>query len=242
MAVKRRRIVPLKRTLRRGNVGTDAVAVKRALIRAKCFSAPAKGKRITRQFGKLAVAGLKKFQKRHGLPADGIYGPRTHKKLLPFFDNHGAQLMSTAPAPELGAPRRQAVVNEAMWGYNNRGRIHYRMSRPMPSLNAGHRLSQTHDCSGFATACYKRAQAADPNGLGYSGLGYTGTLAVHGRSVSRAAARPGDLVFYGRGYPYTHVAIYVGNGRVISHGSEGGPYLLNIDYRSDRRLIRSYLA
>lgn len=241
MAV-RRRIIPLKRTLRRGNVGQDARAVKRAMIRAKTYEPPPKGRKLNNQYGPFTVKAVKKFQSRKGLPADGIYGPRTHKAALPYFDNYGASLMALAPAPELGAPRRQQVVNEAMWGYNNRGAIHYRQTRPMPSLRAGHRLPQTHDCSGFATACYFRAGAADPNGLGYNGQGYTGTLSTHGRSVSLAAARPGDLVFYGRGYPYSHVAIYAGSGRVISHGSEGGPYLLNIDYRSDRRLIRSYLA
>jgi NlpC/P60 family/Putative peptidoglycan binding domain len=238
---KRRRIIPLKRTLKRGAVGPDCRAVKRALIRAKCYDPPPKGKRLTNQFGRFAVNGVKAFQRKVRIPADGVYGPRTHKKLLPYFDSYGAFLMGRAPAPQLGSGRRQAVVNEATWCYNRRGWIHYSMARPIPARYAGHRLPQTMDCSGFATMCYKRAGASDPNGMGYSGYGWTGTLCVHGRSVSLAAARPGDLVFYGQGYPYTHVAVYVGHNRVISHGSEGGPYLLNIDYRNDRRIIRSYL-
>lgn len=237
---KRRRIVPLKRTLKRGAVGPDCRAVKRALIRAKCYDPPPRGKKLNNQYGRFAVNGVKAFQKKHRLPADGIYGPRTHKKLMIYFDSYGAWLMGHAPAPELGGPRRQQVVTEAIWYYNRRNLIHYAQTRPIP-IYRGHRLPQTIDCSGFATMCYKHAGASDPNGLGFSGAGYTGTLAVHGRSVSLAAARPGDLVFYGRGYPYSHVAIYVGHNRVISHGSEGGPYLVPIDYRRDRRIIRSYL-
>lgn len=237
----RRRIVPLKRTLRLGDVGPDVTALKRALAKTGLYR-PTGGK-ATPQFGKALQLGLKKFQRKWKIPADGVYGPRTHRKLMPRYDLASAHLMSLAPAGVGGTlDRRGAVVAEATWGYNNRAAIHYSQARPMPSINAGHRLPQTHDCSGFATACYKRAGAADPNALGYSGYGWTGTLATHGRSVSLAAARPGDLVFYGSGYPYSHVAVYVGAGRVVSHGSEGGPYLLNIDYRRDRRVIRSYLA
>lgn len=236
----RRRIIPLKRTLKRGAVGSDCRAVKRALVRAKCMDPPARGKVFNNQYGQFAVNGVKAFQKKNRLPADGIYGPRTHKKLMIYFDSVGARWMSLAPAPELGGSRRQRVVTEATWYYNRRGSVHYRQSRPFP-VNAGHRLPITIDCSAFATICYKLAGASDPNGLGFSGQGYTGTLAAHGRSVSLAAARPGDLVFYGRGYPYEHVAVYVGHNRVISHGSEGGPYLCSVDYRRDRRVIRSYL-
>ena len=68
--------------------------------------------------------------------------------------------------------------------------------------------------------------------MGYNGFGYTGTLINHGTRVSASNLRLGDLVFYGR-YGITHVAIYVGFGRVVSHGSESGPLLLSTYYRSD---------
>jgi len=80
----------------------------------------------------------------------------------------------------------------------------------------------------------------DPNGLGYNGWGYTGTQIQNGRRLSSVTlARPGDLVFYGR-YGITHVAIYVGNGRVVSHGSESGPLLVSMYYRSDLQYVRTY--
>ena len=104
------------------------------------------------------------------------------------------------------------------------------------------------DCSSFATWTYFVAGASDPNGAGYSTTAaWTGTLGVHGVSLGLTRreqlrkARPADLVFYGRGLPWEHVAIYVGGGQVVSHGSEAGPLLRPLDYRLDRGDIRSYL-
>lgn len=75
--------------------------------------------------------------------------------------------------------------------------------------------------------------------------GYTGTLSQHGKTV-RVRAKVGDLVFYGNAWPYEHVAVVRRGGllrfaKVFSHGSEPGPYLLGIDYRPDRRLVKRYL-
>lgn len=72
--------------------------------------------------------------------------------------------------------------------------------------------------------------------------GYTGTQVDHGVKVN-GRKRFGDLVFYGDqggGVP-KHVAMYVGWGMVVSHGSEGAPYLCRIDYRDDRASVRRYI-
>jgi cell wall-associated NlpC family hydrolase len=100
------------------------------------------------------------------------------------------------------------------------------------------------DCSSFVTWCYFAAGAPDPNGLGYNGFGYTGTQIAHGQEKGRP--RPGDLVFYGPSRSaINHVTLYVGNGRVISHGQETGPQLLPMDYGrgslGGRQQIRTYL-
>jgi len=84
----------------------------------------------------------------------------------------------------------------------------------------------------------------DPNELRFNGSGYTGTLCQHGHAVG-PPYQVGDLVFYG-GPPYHHVTIVyqlLQQGRtaeVWSHGHEGGPVLVPIDYRSDRREVRRY--
>jgi hypothetical protein len=74
--------------------------------------------------------------------------------------------------------------------------------------------------------------------------GFTGTQYNHGKRVIHDSnLKIGDLIFYGDqggGVP-EHVAVYVGGGYVFSHGSEGGPYILRLDYRSDRRQSRRYI-
>lgn len=100
------------------------------------------------------------------------------------------------------------------------------------------------DCSSFATWCYW-------NGLFFRGghsdiingehwkAGWTGTMMQHGAAV--ASPIPGDAVIYGRGPDGSHTAIYTGGGLVVSNGSEGGPYLLRWNYRSDVLAIRRYI-
>lgn len=96
------------------------------------------------------------------------------------------------------------------------------------------------DCSSYATWCYWVAKLRDPNGMNYNGFGYTGTQINNGRRLyTMAQVRDGDLIFYGRN-GISHVAIYVGNGRVVSHGSESGPLLLSMYYRSDLRFAHTY--
>lgn len=94
------------------------------------------------------------------------------------------------------------------------------------------------DCSSSVTGLYWLAHLPDPNGLGYNGYGYTGTQAAHGVVVWRigqplSQLKPGDLIFYGGGWPHHHVTMYLGNGRVFSHGTSLGPYNLPVLYRSD---------
>lgn len=78
------------------------------------------------------------------------------------------------------------------------------------------------------------------NGLNWSG-GYTGTLLTHGLHVSTSQLIPGDAVIYGNGWPGKHVAMYIGNGLVYSHGSEAGPFQLRYNYRKDILGCRRYI-
>ena len=59
------------------------------------------------------------------------------------------------------------------------------------------------DCSGLVMASYARVGIKLPH--------YTGALLGRGVRVSRAALRPGDLVFLTSG----HVSLYIGGGRVV---------------------------
>lgn len=68
----------------------------------------------------------------------------------------------------------------------------------------GNSLSTGVDCSGLVQQIYRR--------LGVNVPRTTYEQAKHGRKVSVASIRPGDLVFY-RGLD--HVGIYVGNGKIV---------------------------
>ena len=117
---------------------------------------------------------------------------------------------------------RQKIVTAARWGIGHEPQIHYGELRPVP---LGRHLPLTTDCSGFVTLCFFLAGAPDPNGLGYSGEGWTGTLMRNLARIDRAAARPGDLVLWGA-YPGHHVAIVLEAGAdplLASHGQERGP-------------------
>lgn len=126
---------------------------------------------------------------------------------------------------------RAAIVAYARWACLpvNEPRIHYKQIRPIPLADGkAKRLPLSTDCSGFVTiACYY-AGAPDPNGLNYSGAGYTGTLRKHLKEIPLAAAQPGDLIIYGPGTGH-HVVIVVESAAdplVCSHGVERGPLMI----------------
>jgi cell wall-associated NlpC family hydrolase len=129
---------------------------------------------------------------------------------------------------------RQKIVAAARWGIAHEPRIHYGEIRPVP---LGRTLPLTTDCSGFVTLCYFLAGAPDPNGLDYSGEGWTGTLLRHLEEVEQEPARRGDLVVWGA-YPGRHVAIVLEPGDdplLCSHGQERGPLAIRL---SDEQRIQ----
>lgn len=107
------------------------------------------------------------------------------------------------------------------------------------------------DCSAMATWLYWNALKKHINEDKFPDIlngsswkaGYTGTLLQHGRVLhSGTPGLVGDLVIYGApGTTGRHVATYVGNGMVHSHGSEAGPFILPWRYRPDIQSVRRYI-
>lgn len=144
---------------------------------------------------------------------------------------------------------RDLAMEAAHLGLRNARAIHYTQgARRWDGINKNLKAWQGEfptyaDCSSFATWCLW-------NGLDHYGVrdtvngqnwraGYTGTMLTHGkRVVHKDNWLRGDLLIYGRGAPGAHVAIYIGGGKAISHGSEGGPYLVRWDYRRDLLAVR----
>lgn len=123
---------------------------------------------------------------------------------------------------------RHKIVAIAQWGVHNTHDIHYQQRRPIDGTNHPYQLPLYTDCSGFVTLCYEWAGAPDPNGRGFDGLGYTGTLLQHMKHIQGNLAKIADLCVFGA-YPGRHVVVAVGgphsNPSVISHGKEGDPVL-----------------
>lgn len=128
------------------------------------------------------------------------------------------KIVQTEEDPEAGSTRAE-LVRQAEWALAHKREYHYSQNGPLlANLRsrpvAGHRF----DCSWFVTLVYKAAGAPDPNGGNYRAGGYTGTLAANGEKTNDP--QPGDLALYGSSPPYTHVAMYVGDGKCIGIGSE----------------------
>lgn len=126
---------------------------------------------------------------------------------------------------------RDDIVANARWGAANEPQIHYSQAAGrMSAVHTPRALPLYTDCSGFATLCYAWAGAPDPNGRGYDGTGFTGTLLDHLAHVSSDELQPGDLVVFGP-YPGDHVVIVVDTGGdplTVSHGQEAGPILIRL--------------
>lgn len=248
-------VAPFVRVLRGGEQGQDVVAVQRALRRARFRWIPPTGKH-----GSVSRRNVRRLQAKAGLPQTGTYSLATHRALrsLGAFDAYGGLLMrrerNRRVSLDLDDRRRRAIASVALHVVPHRDEIHYTQGS-LRFVGVTARIKPPDfprfaDCSSFATWCYWAASAEeahdraglipDPNGRGYDGFGYTGTLIGRGTVVSINRLRPGDLVFYGSasarpGFPAgspTHVAVYVGSGKVVSHGNEAGPQVLPVLYRT----------
>ncbi|MFN3401267.1 MAG: C40 family peptidase [Ferrovibrio sp.] len=72
------------------------------------------------------------------------------------------------------------------------------------------------DCSGMVSYVFE-------NAVGLRLAGSAADIAKQGRPVNGAGLRPGDLVFFNtRNQPYSHVGIYVGNGRFVHAPNSNG--------------------
>lgn len=134
-----------------------------------------------------------------------------------------------------------------------RWRIHYSQNRPMTHLGISPGTEFTCDCSGYVTSAFFWAEryttfpVRDPNGMGYNGYGYTGTLLSHNKKrnvpLSRDYFFVGDMAIFGPSLWNTkHVTICRRNGNAkesiwSSHGREAGPEATRLHYRNDLLVV-----
>lgn len=213
--------------------GADLKPLQTALFKARIYTGPVDG-----VFGKGTADSCYRAKYRLGYPMSAV----THtggQQLLNY-------LVGTDALPPLYVLRRHArgfgisandrirqrIVDYARWGATNTYQIHYAQVRPMDHLTKVEALPWYTDCSEFVTTIYHWAGAPDPNGLGYNGYGWTGTMLDHGTSIPLFSARRGDVVIWGSA-PGHHTAVLTENGTsgdplIVSHGSERGPLELRL--------------
>jgi cell wall-associated NlpC family hydrolase len=157
-----------------------------------------------------------------------------------------------------GAHQRRAIrrkaYDAAMCGVHNRSHITYsegwdRWSGIAHGRRAyRHEFPEVADCSAFVTWCLWDATRAEKtadfvNGLHWGG-GFTGTMVQHGVEVQEKDLLTADAVFYGGSHEVpAHVAIYIGAGKVVSHGIPGDPrvYPLNLNGALPINQFRRYI-
>jgi cell wall-associated NlpC family hydrolase len=129
---------------------------------------------------------------------------------------------------------RQKAYHAALTGVQHRAQMHYsegwnRWSGIAHDRRAfRHGFPEAADCSSFVTWCLWDATRAEGTGDFVNGLrweaGYTGTMTQHGIEVAEADLLTADVVFYGGTHSVpAHTAIYIGAGKVVSHGQQGDP-------------------
>lgn len=136
----------------------------------------------------------------------------------PSSGGGGAPAAAPAPAPAPATPPRTnpgppnaGAVETAIWFARQQLGERYRLGGAGPNV---------WDCSGLTKAAY----AAAGIGIGtHSATNQYYTLAGRGKAVSLGSIQRGDLLFWGWGGDYYHVAIYLGDGRILEAPREGVP-------------------
>jgi len=120
-----------------------------------------------------------------------------------------------------GSSIRSKIVNYALQFEGN------------PYVWGGTSLTNGTDCSGFTQSVFRDMGISIPRD--------SRSQAAGGKTVSLSSIQPGDLIFYARGGTINHVALYIGNGKVISaKNSNLGIRINNYDYRTPVKAV-SYL-
>jgi cell wall-associated NlpC family hydrolase len=115
-------------------------------------------------------------------------------------------------------PRAQEIVDYALQFVGN------------PYVWGGNSLTNGCDCSGFVHLIYKH--------FGYTTPRYSLSFQYVGRAVDIEDIQPGDIVVYARnGEGVGHVAIYIGNGKIVEAQSTKAGITSNRNLHNNRAII-----
>lgn len=262
--------VPFKRIVKAGMKGDDVLALKIITSRAGCWPWQEFDNIAHPEFmngrGKKGQTGIKGLQKVLRVSADGVYGPATHSKSLPFrvprhhahageyiWDGRAAMLYASSTVS--AATKSAAIVADIFkwwdWMVARTASIHYSQVRPMGQMAARHEppiLPYWEDCSATFIYCAFLGGAKSPDiAYGFSGYGNTDSLVRCGRLISESEIPKYCKehyvgAFYGHSHWNTvHVAAVKSPTQVYSMGSEKAPERWpNIHYDSPLVEVRAF--
>jgi hypothetical protein len=212
--------------------------------------------------GNVGESGIAGFQRQMKFPATGIVDEQTANAIRsarvptglpnagqPLLDQTAINLLDdyiasqSKPPPAAVDQVRAAITDYCQRSIGNEPKIHYLQERAIQAFGVPPETGFSTDCSGHSTCAYYWARkqtgvaVPDPNGNGYNGYGYTGTL-VNNPKV-QGPYLVGDLALFGPSLSNTThvVTCYMPGDRLsalwCSHGSEAAPYAVTLDYRTD---------
>ncbi|MGN0159470.1 MAG: NlpC/P60 family protein [Brotaphodocola sp.] len=99
-----------------------------------------------------------------------------------------------------------------------------------PYVYGGTSLTNGTDCSGFTQGVYKH--------FGITTGRTSRDQAANGKTIAVSAVQPGDLLFYASGNYINHVALYIGDGKVIhASNSTTGIIISPYNYRTPYKAV-----
>lgn len=133
-----------------------------------------------------------------------------------------AQEAAAAEAAEATANARQNLVNYALQFVGG------------PYRAGGNDPRTGVDCSGFVRYVMQ-------NGAGISMNRSSGSQATQGYAVSSSQMQPGDLLFYSGGSRINHVAMYIGDGKIVHASTYAtGIKISKWNYRNPVKIISMF--
>jgi cell wall-associated NlpC family hydrolase len=97
----------------------------------------------------------------------------------------------------------------------------------------GTSLTKGADCSGFTLSVYAKYGVSLPHS--------SSAQPSYGKKVKLSNIQPGDLLFYGSGKSISHVAIYIGNGKIVHAANAKSGIKISSAYYSSPVCAVSYL-
>lgn len=133
-----------------------------------------------------------------------------------------AQEAAAAEAAEATANARQNLVNYALQFVGG------------PYRAGGNDPRTGVDCSGFVRYVMQ-------NGAGISMNRSSGSQATQGHAVSSSQMQPGDLLFYSGGSGINHVAMYIGDGKIVHASTYAtGIKISKWNYRNPVKIVSMF--